>query len=119
MNRRLRLVSTRATVVALIVGSTIVATGSAGSAPPGGGGCGPAGRTGGGRARGDWRQSAPPVAPLSAGYDSTCAVTTAGGVRCWGTNDNGQLGNGTTTASQSPVAVSRLTSGIAPVTGGA
>jgi alpha-tubulin suppressor-like RCC1 family protein len=36
------------------------------------------------------------VRGIAVGYDHACAVMTTGGVRCWGNNDAGQLGNGTT-----------------------
>lgn len=45
---------------------------------------------------------------LGAGTSHTCAVTTSGTVYCWGKNESGQLGDGTTESRASPVAVPDL-----------
>src|SRR5439155_785967 len=44
-------------------------------------------------------------AAVNAGGYHTCGVTTAGAAYCWGANDAGQLGDGTSTHHTSPVAV--------------
>ena len=58
------------------------------------------------------------VAAIGTGGGHTCAVTTSGGVSCWGSNSSGQLGDGTTTQRLTPVSVSGLTTGVSVVTGG-
>src|SRR5438067_11004657 len=56
---------------------------------------------------------------IATGGDHTCAVTAAGGLKCWGSNEYGQLGDGTTTERDTPVKVKRLTGGVAAAaTGG-
>lgn len=57
------------------------------------------------------------VQAIAAGNYHTCVLTTSGGVRCWGQNKYGQLGDGTTTDRSRPPASDVLT-GIQAITAG-
>jgi alpha-tubulin suppressor-like RCC1 family protein len=59
------------------------------------------------------------VTALATGWDGhTCALTTSGGVLCWGNNSNGQLGDGSLIGQATPQNVSGLTSGITTIMAG-
>ena len=59
------------------------------------------------------------VTQIAAGGFNTCAVTTAGGVKCWGDDSYGQLGNDAVLKGQpTPVDVMGLTTGVASVAAG-
>jgi len=65
------------------------------------------------------------VAQISAGFWHTCALTTVGGIKCWGRNEVGQSGNGRFTsywtpprAVTTPEDVTTLTSGVAHIASG-
>ncbi len=58
------------------------------------------------------------VKAISSGSYFTCALTTKGAVKCWGSNTYGQLGDNTTTDAAKPVAVYGLGKGIKAIAAG-
>lgn len=52
------------------------------------------------------------IASIAGGYAHTCTLLNSSAVKCWGANDAGQLGDGTTTQRATPVTVSGLSSGV-------
>ncbi len=58
------------------------------------------------------------VSKISSGEYHSCAITDTGGVKCWGYNSSGQLGDNSTTQRLTPVDVVGLGSGVASVSAG-
>lgn len=58
------------------------------------------------------------VTQVVAGSYHVCALLSSGGVKCWGDNLDGAIGDGTTTTRTSPTTLSTLTSGVTQLAAG-
>ncbi len=58
------------------------------------------------------------VASISAGANHTCAITTSGEAKCWGSNDLGQIGDGSSSPRLTPVSVTGLPTGVTSISAG-
>lgn len=59
-----------------------------------------------------------PVTAIDLGVSHSCALLETGDVRCWGNNENGQLGNGTNQNSSIPIEVTKLPEKVVQVAAG-
>ena len=58
------------------------------------------------------------ISQLALGYSHACVLSQVGTVHCWGDNEMGQLGNGSTVASASPKQINALSTGVRSIAAG-
>ena len=58
------------------------------------------------------------ISQLALGYSHACVLSQVGTVHCWGDNEMGQLGNGSTVASASPKQINNLSTGVRSIAAG-